>query len=71
MSDRWWTAVDKIRALPARGWAGMRAKAETILAVAAERELGDHGADIVAADTQCRLAVSLADDVQRWYSRRA
>jgi hypothetical protein len=48
----------------------MRAKAETILAVAAEREIGAHVADITAADTLGRLAVSLADDVGRWSRRR-
>jgi hypothetical protein len=37
---------------------------------AAEREIGEHTTDIVATDTIIRVAIGLADDVQRWSRRR-
>jgi hypothetical protein len=69
-ADLWWTCVDRISALPAQGWAGMRVKSETIHAVALEREIQDLLDDMSAADTLGRLAVSLAADVQSWSRRR-
>jgi hypothetical protein len=70
-ADQWWSAVDKIAALPAQGWTGMRVKSGTIHAVALEREIQDLMDDMSAADTLCRLAISLAHDVGRWSRRRA